>query len=183
MPRVIMWGLSLYCCVSHRCCTAEQRLMITLTITTSAAMSVLWAFVMAWDGTSCAGCQKPKVTSFDLSKTPAGDYQVPGLGAITGKSFIRLHDILKLIITKNFFYQNINKGSCTILLVGFPNWHVSGCQLGEETPLHSPIWLWRLLEPSNLVAPPKKYTFRIGTFIESIFAVDSSFTSAVVAEL
>ena len=66
-------------------------------------------------------CQQPKVTSFDLSKTPAGDYQVPGLGAITGKSFIRLHDILKLIITKNFFYQNINKGSCTILLVGFPN--------------------------------------------------------------
>ena len=68
-------------------------------------------------------------------------------------------------------------------IVGFPNWHVSGCQLGEETPLHSPIWLWRLLEPSNLVAPPKKYTFRIGTCIESIFAVDSSFTSAVVAEL
>ena len=29
--------------------------------------------------------------------------------------------------------------------------------------------------PSNLVAPPKKYTFRIGTCIESIFAVDSSF--------
>ena len=27
MPRVIMWGLSLYCCVNHRCCTAEQRLM------------------------------------------------------------------------------------------------------------------------------------------------------------
>ena len=26
MPRVLMWGLSLYCCVSHRCCTAEQRL-------------------------------------------------------------------------------------------------------------------------------------------------------------
>ena len=26
MPRVIMWGLSLYCCVSHRCCKAEQRL-------------------------------------------------------------------------------------------------------------------------------------------------------------
>ena len=69
------------------------------------------------------------------------------------------------------------------LIVGFPNWHVSGCQLGEETPLHSPIWLWRLLEPSNLVAPPKKYTFRIGTCIESIFAVDSSFISAVGAEL
>ena len=68
-------------------------------------------------------------------------------------------------------------------VVGFPNWHVSGCQLGEETPLHSLIWLWRLLEPSNLVAPPKKYTFRIGTCIESIFAVDSSFISAVGAEL
>ena len=68
-------------------------------------------------------------------------------------------------------------------VVGFPNWHVSGCQLGEETPVHSPIWLWRLLEPSNLVAPPKKYTFRIGTFIESIFALDSSFRSAVVAEV
>ena len=26
LPRVIMWGLSLYCCVSHRCYTAEQRL-------------------------------------------------------------------------------------------------------------------------------------------------------------
>ena len=26
-PRVIMWGLSLYCCVSHRCNTAEQRLL------------------------------------------------------------------------------------------------------------------------------------------------------------
>ena len=36
LPRVVMWGLSLYCCVSHRCYTAEQRLM-TLTITTSAA--------------------------------------------------------------------------------------------------------------------------------------------------
>ena len=72
---------------------------------------------------------------------------------------------------------------CWIFVVGFPNWHVSGCQLGEETPVHSPIWLWRLLEPSNLVAPPKKYTFRIGTCIESIFAVDSSFRSAVVAEL
>ena len=46
LPRVIMWGLSLYCCVSHRCCTAEQRLMTTLTITTSAAMSLLRAFVM-----------------------------------------------------------------------------------------------------------------------------------------
>ena len=46
MLRVNMWGLSLYCCVSHRCCTAEQRLMTTLTITTSAAMSVLRALVM-----------------------------------------------------------------------------------------------------------------------------------------
>ena len=46
LPRVIMWGLSLYCCVSHRCYTAEQRLT-KLTITTSAAMSVLQAFVMA----------------------------------------------------------------------------------------------------------------------------------------
>ena len=46
MPRVVMWGLSLYCCISHRCCTAEQRLMTTLTITTSAAMSLLRAFVM-----------------------------------------------------------------------------------------------------------------------------------------
>ena len=27
LPRVIMWGLSLYCCVSQRCCTEEQRLM------------------------------------------------------------------------------------------------------------------------------------------------------------
>ena len=34
----IMWGLSFYCYVSHRCCT--------LTITTSAAMSVIQAFVM-----------------------------------------------------------------------------------------------------------------------------------------
>ena len=76
-----------------------------------------------------------------------------------------------------------NSPKCSHNLVGFPNWHVSGCQLGEETPVHSPIWLWRLLEPSNLVAPPKKYTFRIGTFIESIFALDSSFRSAVVAEV
>ena len=28
LPRVIMWGLSLYCCVSHRCYTAEQRLIL-----------------------------------------------------------------------------------------------------------------------------------------------------------
>ena len=27
MPRVNMWGLSLYCCDSHRCYTAEQRLL------------------------------------------------------------------------------------------------------------------------------------------------------------
>ena len=27
LPRVIMWGLSLYCCICHRCCTAKQRLM------------------------------------------------------------------------------------------------------------------------------------------------------------
>ena len=26
----LMWGLSLYCCASHRCCTAEHRLLITL---------------------------------------------------------------------------------------------------------------------------------------------------------
>ena len=51
LHRVIMWELSLYCCVSHRCCTAEQRLITTLTITTSAAMSVLRAFVMV-GGTS-----------------------------------------------------------------------------------------------------------------------------------
>ena len=25
MPRVIMLGFSLYCCVSHRCCTADYR--------------------------------------------------------------------------------------------------------------------------------------------------------------
>ena len=45
LPRVIIWGLSLYCCVNHRCYTAEQRLM-TLTSTSSAAMSVLGALVM-----------------------------------------------------------------------------------------------------------------------------------------
>ena len=50
-----MWGLSLYCCDSgairryiHRCYTAEQRLITTLTITTSAAMSVLRALVLDW---------------------------------------------------------------------------------------------------------------------------------------
>ena len=40
LPRVIMWGLSLYCSVSQRCCTEEQRIndsTATLTITTSAA--------------------------------------------------------------------------------------------------------------------------------------------------
>ena len=45
LPRVIMWGLSLYC-VGYRCYRAEQRLMTTLTITTSAAMSVLRALLM-----------------------------------------------------------------------------------------------------------------------------------------
>ena len=46
MPRVIMWGLSLYCCDSHRCYTVEQRL-ISAAITTSAAVSVLRALVVA----------------------------------------------------------------------------------------------------------------------------------------
>ena len=48
LPRVIMWGLSLYC-VGYRCYMAEQRLMAeitTLTITTSTAMSVLRALGM-----------------------------------------------------------------------------------------------------------------------------------------
>ena len=47
LPRVIMWALSLYCCVSHRCCNLVLR-STTLTITTPAAMSVLRALVMGW---------------------------------------------------------------------------------------------------------------------------------------
>ena len=105
-----------------------------------------------------------------------------------GKDFLILGTVFSLKILKSNSLQQMMFFTGTIIaqklqLVGFSNWHVSGCQLGEETPSHSLIWLWRLLEPSNLVAPPKKYTFRTGTFIESIFAVDSSFTSAVVAEL
>ena len=41
-----MWGLSSYCCVIHRCYTAEQRLMTLLTTKISAAMFVLRALVM-----------------------------------------------------------------------------------------------------------------------------------------
>ena len=42
MPRVLMWGLSLYCCVSHRCCKAEQRLLHNHNL----RRPVLRAFVM-----------------------------------------------------------------------------------------------------------------------------------------
>ena len=43
LPSVIIWGLSLYCSVSHRSHTA---ILTTLTTTSSAAMSVLRALVM-----------------------------------------------------------------------------------------------------------------------------------------
>ena len=55
--------------------------------------------------------------------------------------------------------------------------------LANKSPLHSPIWLWRLPAPTILVAPPKTNILRISTCMESRFAVESFFISAVGAEL
>ena len=68
-------------------------------------------------------------------------------------------------------------------LVSFPSPLAPGSGLADKTPLDSPIWLWRLPAPTILVAPPKTNILRISTYMESRFAVESFFISAVGAEL
>ena len=65
LPSVIMWGFSLYCCVSHRCCTAE-------TITISAAMSVLRALVMVGAGKTWVLCCTTTIQRSTLCRETAG---------------------------------------------------------------------------------------------------------------
>ena len=47
LPRVIMWGLSLYCCVRYKCYTTEQRLIYTDKQLLS-RYALLQALVMPW---------------------------------------------------------------------------------------------------------------------------------------